>query len=178
MRINLSRQRQLQLCGPEEGDFPDDGIRDAPDGPYAGLGLDSGMTALSESNIFTPAGETGWNQITLLETRATPFAFIRSWRPAVNAYRDSDQFVVFIDLAGVPPESIEVSAQSRRLIVRGTRPPPEPGCNRSDLMQLLALEIDHGAFERVLDLPQAIEPARITTGYCDGLFRIQLPLAS
>jgi len=53
---------------------------------------------------------------------------------------------------------VEVTAQSRRVTIRGERPAPEPGCRRSDLAQLLALEIDQGTFERSLDLPRTSTP--------------------
>jgi HSP20 family protein len=119
-----------------------------------------------------------WNEITILETRTSAHPFAIGWRPAVNAYRCHQHFVVFADLAGIPPEAIAVSVEGGRLIIRGMRPAPEPGSARSDLTQLLALEIDHGAFERVLDLPSEIEPDELTTEYRDGLLRIQIALKS
>lgn len=120
--------------------------------------------------------EDHWDQITILETRSSGHPFAAGWRPAVNAYRCAAHFVIFADLAGVPPEAITVAVEARRLIIRGARPAPEPGCARSELAQLLALEIDHGAFERVLDLPQAVNPDDFETEYRDGLLRIQIAL--
>lgn len=120
--------------------------------------------------------EGEWDRITIIETRASGHPFAAGWRPAVNAYRCQEHFVVFADLAGIPPEAISVSVEPRRLVIRGTRPAPEPGGARTELTQLLALEIDHGAFERVLDLPQEINADDLTTDYRDGLLRIQVAL--
>lgn len=120
--------------------------------------------------------EREWDGITILQTHSTSLALASGWRPAVNAYRCADQFVVFVDAAGVSRKAIEIRAEAHRLIIRGTRPPPEPNCRASELNQLLALEIDHGSFERVLDLPQEIDPAQMTVDLRDGIFRIQLPL--
>jgi HSP20 family protein len=134
------------------------------------------MKAFSEFHAISVAEAEGdWDRITIIETRASGHPFAAGWRPAVNAYRCHEHFVVFADLAGVPPEAITVSVEPRRLIIRGTRPAPEPG-ERAELTQLLALEIDQGAFERVLDLPQEIDADDLATEYRDGLLRIQVAL--
>lgn len=84
--------------------------------------------------------------------------------------------MVFVDLAGVPRESVELLVQPDRLVIRGRRPAPEPDGEAADQCHLLALEIDHGAFERTLELPQAVNPDDVATEYRDGLFRIALGL--
>ncbi len=114
-------------------------------------------------------------EIVIVETRMNLFAAPTGWRPAVNAYRCQDKFLVFVDLAGVPPESVKLTVQPARLVIRGTRLAPEPGA-LTEMTQLLALEIDDGTFERVLELPQAVNPDDVTTEYRDGLFRIALGL--
>lgn len=159
------------------GDIPDAGTGAWPDGPVARLAVSSGMSAVSDS-LFNPAAcyETKWDEVFVVAARSDATVAPPHWRPAVNAYRCSGQFVVFAELAGVPAESIEVRAEPGRLMIRGRRPAPEPACTRSELAQLLALEIDQGAFERTLDLPQDIDPAGATTEYRDGLLQIKLPL--
>lgn len=137
------------------------------------------MSAISEP-VFSSVVryETKWDEVFVVATHSnSPMAPPR-WRPAVNAYRCADEFIVFVDLAGVPAESIEVKAEADRVSIRGRRPAPEPACRRSDLAQLLAMEIDQGAFERVLDLPQDVDPAGMTTDCHDGLLQIRLPLRS
>ncbi|MEJ1974242.1 MAG: Hsp20/alpha crystallin family protein [Lacunisphaera sp.] len=135
------------------------------------------MKALSEVHpAIHPDVEGDWAEITVVAARVSVNPFPAGWRPAINAFRCLNHFVVFVDLAGVPPVAIVVKAEPQRLTIRGMRPPAEPGCERTDLAQLLALEIDQGAFERILDLPHEINPADMATEYRDGLFRIQLPL--
>src|SRR6188768_869168 len=135
------------------------------------------MKAPAESLVSFPSHfERDWDEIMIVETRTSTHPFVTGWRPAVNAFRCQAHFVIFADLAGIPPEAIAVSVEPRRLIIRGTRPAPEPGGQRTELTQLLALEIDHGSFERVLDLPQEVNPDELTTEYRDGLLRIQLAL--
>jgi HSP20 family protein len=98
------------------------------------------------------------------------------WQPAVNAFRCGGRFVVCVDLAGVDRAAMEVRAEARRLIIRGSRAIPEPGCNDAPAVQVLTLEIDHGPFERVLELPAEVEPKQVTAEHANGLLWIRLPL--
>jgi HSP20 family molecular chaperone IbpA len=135
------------------------------------------MSAISESVAPSVVRyETKWDEVFIVATHSNSPVAPPRWRPAVNAYRCLNQFVIFVDLAGVSADSIEVRAEANRLTIRGRRPVPEPACQRTELAQLLALEIDQGAFERVLDLPQDVDPAGLTTDYRDGLLQIRLPL--
>jgi len=135
------------------------------------------MSVISETAVHPRAlYETKWDEVFVVAMRADPAVASPKWRPAVNAYRCADQYVIFVDLAGVPAGSVEVRAADGRLTISGRRSAPEPGCRRSDLAQLLALEIDQGAFERVLDLPRGVDAAGLRTDYRDGLLEIRLPL--
>lgn len=136
-------------------------------------------SAVSESTSVLRSTNSAepWSGITVVETRIDAFALAAGWRPAVNAYRCTDKFVIYVDAAGVPLDAVEVRAEARRVSIHGSRVPPAPGCKASDLNQLLALEIDYGTFERVLDLPQDVDPARMIVDTRHGLLRIQLPLA-
>lgn len=136
------------------------------------------MSAISDPiSSARSTSETRWEEVVIISNDPSSLLSASGWRPSVNAYRCSDQFVIFVELAGVPADSIEVTAAPRRVMVRGRRLPPEPACRRSDLAQLLALEIDHGPFERVLELPYLVNPRGLATDYHDGLLQIRLPLA-
>lgn len=97
------------------------------------------------------------------------------WHPALNAFRCGRQFIACVDLAGMNKASIEVRAEPHRLVIRGARALPEPPCDEPAL-QVLALEIDHGRFERMLELPAEIDPRRMATEYRQGFLWIRLPL--
>lgn len=170
-------RRRLQLIS--HGDFPDAATGSGPDGLLARCAITSGMSAISEPDSSPVADyEAKWEGVFIVASRPSPANSSPVWRPAVNAYRCSDEFVIIVDLAGVPPESIEIIADPGRVVIRGRRPAPEPVCLRSELAQLLALEIDHGSFERVLDLPQPVDPRGLTTECHEGLLQIRLPLSS
>jgi HSP20 family protein len=101
-----------------------------------------------------------------------------SWIPSVNAYRCADAFVICVELAGIERRLISIRAERRRLDIRGQRPPPEPDCREPRAVQALAMEIDYGPFERVIDLPADIDPDRVTAEHRNGLLWVHLPLSS
>lgn len=97
------------------------------------------------------------------------------WQPAVNVYRCETEYHVCVELAGIDAASLRVLAEPRRLTIRGRRPSPEPeGATAS---QVLALEIDHGPFERVVVFPTEIDVTRVEAKQSNGLVWIRLPFA-
>jgi HSP20 family protein len=101
---------------------------------------------------------------------------VAGWEPVINAFRCGDRFVICVELAGVDQATMEVSAEPRRLAIRGVRPLPEPPCDEAPAVQVLALEINHGRFERILELPADIDPDGVTAEHRNGLLWIKLPL--
>lgn len=99
-----------------------------------------------------------------------------SWTPAINAYRCRDQIVVCVELAGVDGREIEVHAEPRRLLIRGSRKPLETRTEEGPPLQIFALEIDQGVFQREICLPLEIDPDQVRPEQRNGLLWIYLPL--
>jgi HSP20 family protein len=102
--------------------------------------------------------------------------FRQIWSPAINAYRCDEGIVICVDLAGVDKTRIEVSLQARSLLIRGTRQPPEPGRESGSRLQILAMEIDCGPFEREVPLPLEVDPEGVRAEQRNGLLWVYLPL--
>ena len=81
-----------------------------------------------------------------------------------------------MDLAGVERSSIDLRLQPGRITVRGRRDLPEPDYTDDSSMTVLAMEIDHGAFEREIELPAGVERDRVTAEQRNGMLWIHLPL--
>src|SRR5438128_1378640 len=120
--------------------------------------------------------ELGKIAFQITHVRFAHFGGAERWRPAVNAYRCADQFIICVDLAGADKAGVEAIAEPRRLTIRGTRPPPEPGCDQPQPVQVLEMEIDYGPFERVLELPAEVDPKAVKAEYREGLLWVYLPL--
>ena len=104
------------------------------------------------------------------------------WRPAINVFQCASCFRICVELAGVEPEQIEIDVASGRLWIRGRREAPEP-LQQQEYAQsiarkpvrVIAMEIDHGQFEREVEIPSGFDQRRITTEWDNGLLWIYLP---
>jgi HSP20 family protein len=112
------------------------------------------------------------------ELSSARYAQPEGWRPAMNAYRCEGCIRVCFDLAGVDRANIDLRIEPRKLILRGTRPTPEPASSEGRSEQILAMEIDNGPFARELRFPAEVVPAEVTAEQRDGLLWIKLPLRS
>jgi HSP20 family protein len=83
---------------------------------------------------------------------------------------------ICVDLAGVDKSSIDLTVEPRRLVLRGTRQAPEPADGEGRPVQMLALEIDYGPFERVVELPAEVDSEGAGAEHENGLLWIYLPL--
>jgi HSP20 family protein len=100
-----------------------------------------------------------------------------TWQPAINAFRCATALRICVDLAGVERSLIDLTVEPRRIVVRGTREVPEPrGDREARAVQMLALEIDYGPFEREIRLPVEIDVEQVEAEQQNGLLWIYLPL--
>lgn len=103
---------------------------------------------------------------------------VEAWSPAINAYALADRLEVCVDLAGVDRASIDLRVEPTRLTVRGVREAPEPAHEPSRRVQILALEIDHGPFERTVVLPRAVSTDKVSAEQRNGMLWVRLPFAA
>ena len=107
--------------------------------------------------------------------QAPRFSGLRyGFRPAVDCFVTSDpnELVVVVELAGVEPESIEISVAERTLKISGQRARP-----RIEGQVYRQAEIEYGRFERRIPLEDDIAPASASAVYEAGMLRITLPIA-
>ena len=99
-----------------------------------------------------------------------------AWRPAINAYRSESGFRVCVDLAGVDKSLIDLTVSQQRLTIRGVREVPEPDDESGPTLQMIAMEIDYGPFEREIQLPDDVDVEKVYAEQKNGLLWIHLPL--
>ena len=100
----------------------------------------------------------------------------QKWQPAINAFRCETAVRICVDLAGVDRSVIDLTVEPQRVIVRGDREAPEPTDDEGRAVQMLALEIDYGPFEREVPLPAPVDVENATAEQRNGLLWIYLPL--
>ena len=96
--------------------------------------------------------------------------------PSINAYRCENGILIVAELAGVDRSQISLTVEPRRVWLRGRRLAPEPRESDGAVLRVLALEIDHGAFEREIVLSVDVDPDRVQAEQREGFLWICLPL--
>jgi HSP20 family protein len=116
--------------------------------------------------------------VTSYQLAVVPFSpFAPSpWEPAINAYRCDDCIRICVELAGVDRSQIDVTVRQRRISIQGVRDVPEPKEKDHRVVQTIAMEIDYGAFQRELELPEEIDVQEVQADQRNGLLWIHLPL--
>ena len=89
----------------------------------------------------------------------------------MDAWRESDSFVIELDLPGVEADSIDLDVERNVLTVRAERPDRQGGG------EVLAAERPRGVFSRQLVLGDNLDLERISAAYADGVLRLTVPVA-
>ncbi len=95
-------------------------------------------------------------------------------RPIVpmDAYRRGEDFFVHLDLPGVNPASIEVSAEQNVLTINAQR-----DWQRQDGDEWIVAERPQGVYSRQLYLGEALDVDKIEASYHDGVLTLRVPVA-
>jgi HSP20 family protein len=91
------------------------------------------------------------------------------WQPNADIYQSEEALVIHLELAGVSPADITVTADHDTLTVAGFRRYPE--ADRQTAYH--QLEIHYGEFERVFRLPRLISSLDISATYENGFLTIR-----
>jgi len=96
----------------------------------------------------------------------------RTWAPAVDMYATKDDLVITLELPGVSEKDVSVSITGDLLTVKGER-----RFENQVEQDLLHVERTYGKFERVIQLPMAVQADRVKATYREGVLEIKLPKA-
>lgn len=93
------------------------------------------------------------------------------WVPNTDIYVSDGGLVVKVELAGMRREDLELVIEGNRVRIAGYRP---DGC-RTSKCKFLAMEINYGAFEAVIELPKGYDATQARAAYQNGFLRIDVP---
>lgn len=91
----------------------------------------------------------------------------------MDVFRDGENYVVKIDLAGADPETIDVDVEDRTLTVRAERKAERT----HEGFEWLVRERAVGSVARQLTLGNNLAIDRIEADYSDGILRLTIPVA-
>ena len=93
------------------------------------------------------------------------------WVPNVDVFVNaSGELVIKVELAGLAKKDLEITINGQRLTLAGQRPDPD-----GQGAQYLVLEMHHGRFESVVEVPEAFDLSRAQTAYQNGVLRVVAP---
>jgi len=95
-----------------------------------------------------------------------------SYLPPVDVLKDKDAITVKVDLPGMKKEDLEITVLNENLCVRGTKKLDA----EVDERNIHTRERFFGSFERVIGLPDPVDPERITARFVDGVLTVVCPL--
>jgi len=96
-----------------------------------------------------------------------------SWVPNTDVYSTDEGLVIKVELAGMRSENLQITVEGSKLRISGERP---DGC-RAAKFNFLAMEINYGRFENIIELPSGYDLSLAKASYLNGFLRIDVPLA-
>ncbi|MBC8208967.1 MAG: Hsp20/alpha crystallin family protein [Desulfobulbaceae bacterium] len=94
-----------------------------------------------------------------------------AWQPAVDIYEGDDEILLHLDLAGVDPRNISVLVDEFQVRISGRR----QLLAQEEIACVHQLEIEQGAFERIVTLPVQVDGSRAESRYHQGILVLALP---
>jgi HSP20 family protein len=96
-------------------------------------------------------------------------------RPQLDGFRTESppSFTVLVDIAGIDPNQVDITAAERKLTISGER--RRPACEGRIYQQM---EIEYGPFERFVQLPEDVDLSQAEARYERGLLMIVIPIAA
>jgi HSP20 family protein len=92
---------------------------------------------------------------------------------AVDVLETEEQIEIKVELPGVKPDSVEVSASSAVLVIEGERKATDPALAPGG--RYYQAERGYGRFQRILELPRAGHLGRIVARLEAGVLEISVP---
>lgn len=109
---------------------------------------------------------------TFLQSGARPAA----WAPAADVREDEKSLTITIDLPGLAPDQVELTAEKGVLTVKGERPSTHPASENAAARWHLTERV-HGTFKRTFRLPAPVDENAIEAAFSNGVLTVRIPKA-
>lgn len=94
-----------------------------------------------------------------------------TWMPALDLVEIEKEYVVRLEVPGVPRENLDVHLEDAVLTLTGHR----ELAKKEETENYLWEEREAGKFVRTIRLPKAVEANKIEATYADGVLTVRLP---
>ena len=90
------------------------------------------------------------------------------WHPHADIYRNTQGWLIKLELAGVGLEAIQVNFSGANLKIEGMR----RDFIANEVKQAYKMEISYNRFERVIELPEKFRDAQVSVDFSQGMLMI------
>jgi HSP20 family protein len=94
-----------------------------------------------------------------------------AWLPPVDIYEEANQFALHVDLPGVDPKAVEITADQGVLTIRGQR----EDARRESREGYRRVERITGEFQRRFSLPDSADAQHIKAKFVNGVLEVEIP---
>jgi HSP20 family protein len=101
----------------------------------------------------------------------TPKVFSTMWTPSVDFSENEKEYIVRLEAPGVAKDDLEVNLEGQTLTLTGRREFAKEEKTEEYFWQ----EREQGRFVRVIQLPGAVDKAKVAATYENGIMTIRLP---
>ena len=104
---------------------------------------------------------------------AAPRVFETTWQPNLDFSENEKEYIVRLEVPGVPKEDLEFDVDGRTVTISGRR----DFAREEKTEEYFCHEREAGKFVRAVQLPSAVDQAKVAATYEDGIMTIRLPKA-
>ena len=94
-----------------------------------------------------------------------------AFSPAIDVAVEKDNVIVSADLPGLTRDDVSVTLQDNYLTIKGEK---KQETEKKETNYFLSERV-HGSFTRVIELPVAVDAAKIDARFKDGVLQVMLP---
>ena len=107
--------------------------------------------------------------------RGTAHPALNEWSPMADIHETEVALNFSVELPGIAPDQVQVTAEENVLTIRGTRSPRHEGKIGA---RFHLIERHDGTFVRRFQLPPNVNASMITAEYSNGLLELHIPNAA
>ena len=96
-----------------------------------------------------------------------------AWSPAVDIRETENELNLELELPGIKPDEVEITADNGILTVRGEKRSERKEGDENSRYHMV--ERSYGSFMRSFQLPQGLDESKIEADYSDGILSVRIP---
>ncbi|HEY7636335.1 MAG TPA: Hsp20/alpha crystallin family protein [Gemmatimonadales bacterium] len=102
-----------------------------------------------------------------------PRAFEAMWAPSLDFSENEKEYIVRLEIPGIPKEDLDINLEGQTLTVSGRRDFEK----EEKTEEYFWREREAGRFVRTVQLPAAVDKSKVAATYQDGIMTVRLPKA-